>query len=408
MKTLALFGSTGSIGKQTLEVLRAFPGEFEVVGLTALKNSELLAEQAREFLGDNGLGQPKNEAKSVRTHTISHGTFLAPTSEQIATLIDRADIIINAVPGFDGLAISLAAVRASTPTSPKILLSANKESLAIAGRFLRAEAQKTGAEIRPLDSEASAIWQLTEGELNKKRDDSKTPRQKHSISSVTLTCSGGPFRGRTTEQLKNVTIAEALAHPTWKMGPKVSIDSATLINKILEVYEVHNLFDIPLRDIHITIHPQSLVHSMVHTRTGATKMHITQNDMRLFISYALHYPAQPDCPWPIERARRSEMDFAQPDPETFRSLHWLSLHGGNPNFPIVLNAMNDLAVARFLRGEISFLGIYDFIEEGLKRWLYETPPQTLDELLSFHQHITDFYEHRDTAGSREIRASRTK
>jgi 1-deoxy-D-xylulose-5-phosphate reductoisomerase len=384
MKTLALFGSTGSIGKQTLEVLRAFPGEFEVVGLTAHTNAELLAEQAHEFLDENGLDKPQNEAKSVRAHT-----FLAPTPEQIATLIDRADFIINAVPGFDGLAISLAAVRAG-----KILLSANKESLAIAGRFLRAEAQKTGAEIRPLDSEASAIWQLL------------TEHEK--ISSVTLTCSGGPFRGRTIEQLASVTVSEALAHPTWKMGPKVSIDSATLINKILEVYEAHNLFDIPLRDIHITIHPQSLVHSMVHTKTGATKMHITQNDMRLFISYALHYPEQPDCPWPIERTRRSEMDFAQPDAETFRSLKWLKLHGGNPNFPIVLNAMNDLAVARFLRGELTFLGIYDFIEEGLERWLFQTPPQTLDELLSFHQQITDFYEHHDSAGRREIRASRTK
>lgn len=357
MKTLAIFGSTGSIGKQTLEVLRAFPGEFDVVGLTALTNAELLAEQEREF--------------SVHVHT-----FLAPTSEQIADLVSRADFIINAVPGFDGLAISLATVRASTPTHPKILLSANKESLAIAGRFLRAEAQKTGAEIRPLDSEASAIWQL----MNEHED----------ISSVTLTCSGGPFRGKTRADLEHVTIAEALAHPTWKMGPKVSIDSATLINKVLEVYEVHNLFDIPLKNIHVTIHPQSLVHSMVHTQTGATKMHITQNDMRLFISYALHYPEQPTSPWPIERARRSEMKFADPDPETFRSLKWLRLHGGNPNFPIVLNAMNDLAVARFLAGKISFLGIYDLIEEGLERWLWETPPSTLEELVEFHKKISEF------------------
>lgn len=154
-KTLALFGSTGSIGKQTLEVLRAFPGDFEVVGMTALKNAELLAEQAEEFL-------PKENSE---THAL-----LAPTPEQIATLVAQADFIINAVPGFDGLAISLATVRASTPARPKILLSANKESLAIAGKFLRTEAQKTGAEIRPLDSEASAIWQLLgEAELNKKR-----------------------------------------------------------------------------------------------------------------------------------------------------------------------------------------------------------------------------------------------
>ncbi|MFA6023970.1 MAG: 1-deoxy-D-xylulose-5-phosphate reductoisomerase [Candidatus Gracilibacteria bacterium] len=379
MKTLALFGSTGSIGKQTLEVLRAFPGEFEVVGLTAHKNAELLAEQAGEFLNENGLSKPQIEAKSVRAHRFPRGAFLAPTPEQVADLIARADFVVNAVPGFDGLAISLAAVRASTPTSPKILLSANKESLAIAGKFLRAEAQRTGAEIRPLDSEASAIWQLlTEA----------APTKNNPISSVTLTCSGGPFFGKTTADLALVTPAQALAHPTWKMGPKVSIDSATLINKVLEVYEVHNLFDIPLKDIHIRVHRQSLVHSMVHTKTGATRMHITQNDMRLFISYALHYPEQPKCPWPIQRAPKSQMDFTPPDSETFRPLKWLKLHAGNPNFPIILNALNDIAVARFLRGEMTFLGIYDFIEAGLDRWLWETPPSTLEELLEFHEKIT--------------------
>lgn len=387
MKTLAIFGSTGSIGKQTLEVLRAFPGEFAVVGLTARTNAELLAKQAYEFLNQNGLHKPKNEAKSLHVQT-----FLEPNADEVKSLVNAADFIINAVPGFDGLAISLATVRASTPERPKILLSANKESLAIAGKFLRELAAETGAQIRPLDSEASAIWQLTEGELSKKKNcRGNTLLKKNEISAVTLTCSGGPFRGKTRAELANVTVEQALAHPTWKMGPKVSIDSATLINKVLEVYEVHNLFDIPLRDIHVTIHPQSMVHSMVHTKTGATKMHITQNDMKLFISYALHYPEQPECPWPIERARRSEMDFAQPDPQTFRSLHWLNLHGGNPNFPIVLNAMNDLAVARFLCGELSFLGIYDFIEEGLDRFLWHVPPANLEELLALHEEITGVF-----------------
>lgn len=397
MKTVAIFGSTGSIGTQTLEVLRAFPGEFEVVGLTALKNEELLTEQAHEFLGQNGLNKLKNEAKSVPGHR-----FLAPTPEQIATLVSAADFIINAVPGFDGLAISLAAVRTSTPASPKTLLSANKESLAIAGKWLRAEAEKTDAQIFPLDSEASAIWQLmyelTEGE----------PTKKNQISSVTLTCSGGPFRGRTADELKNVTVEEALAHPTWKMGPKVSIDSATLVNKILEIYEVHNLFDIPLRDIHVTIHPQSLVHSMIHTKTGATKMHITQNDMKLFISYALHYPNQPECPWPITRARKSELTFDQPDAETFRPLQWFNLHKGNPNFPIVLNALNDLAVQKFLAKEISFLGIYEFIEAGFEKWLWEVPAATLEEMISLTERITNFYEHSNHSGCRIVQQSGTK
>ena len=164
-----------------------------------------------------------------------------------------------------------------------------------------------------------------------------------------------------------------------------------VINKVLEVYEVHNLFEVPLTDIHVTIHPQSLVHSMIHTKTGATKMHITQNDMRLFISYALHYPEQPVCPWPIERAKKSELDFDQPDATTFRSLKWLKLHAGNPNFPIILNAMNDLAVARFLAGELSFLGIYDFIEKGLEKYLWRKPPSSLEELLAFHEEITEAF-----------------
>ncbi len=359
IKTLTIFGSTGSIGTQTLDVVRAFPADFKVTGLTAFKKEELLRDQAEEF-----------KARAV----------LAPTAEQIAELVEQADFVINAVPGFDGLAISLAAVKAG-----KILLSANKESLAIAGRFLRELAQKTGAQIRPLDSEASAIWQLAHhyGEAN--------------ISSVTLTCSGGPFRGKTRADLAHVTLEEALAHPTWKMGPKVSLDSATLVNKVLEVYEVHHLFEVPLADIHVTIHPQSLVHSMVHLKTGATRMHITQNDMRLFISYALHFPDQPDCPWPILRARKSELDFDTPDRETFRPLKWLQLHAGNPNFPVILNAMNDLAVARFLKGELSFLGIYDFIEEGLGRYLWRVPPASLEELLAFHDEITEAFSHTPIA-----------
>ncbi len=346
MKTLAIFGSTGSIGQQTLDVLRAFPNDFKIVGLVFLKNEALAQKQAEEFSAPACQGL-----------------------EQAAELVAQADYIINAIPGFTGLEVSLAAVRAG-----KILLSANKESLAIAGKYLRAEAEKTGAQIFPLDSEASAIWQLMHeyGSEN--------------ISSITLTCSGGPFRGR--KNLEDITVEQALAHPTWKMGPKVSIDSATLINKILEIYEVHNLFDIPLKNIGITIHPQSLVHSMIHTKTGATKMHITQNDMRLFISYALHYPEQPVCPWPIERARKSELSFDQPDRETFRSLQWFDLHKGNPNFPIVLNALNDIAVARFLAGELTFLGIYDFIEAGLEKWLWETPPASLEEMMTLHRKIS--------------------
>ena len=360
MKKLVIYGSTGSIGKQTLEVVDAFPGEFEVIGLTAMKSEALLKEQAKKYGAKSNLGVD-------------------------LSFIKEADYVINAVPGFDGLEVSVASLKAG-----KTLLSANKESLAIAGKWLKKMAQEHKAKIFPLDSEASAVWQLMHdyGPEN--------------LSSVTLTCSGGPFLGKTQEALKEVTVEQALNHPTWKMGPKVSLDSATLINKVLEVYEVHNLFQIPLKDIHITIHPQSLVHGMIHTKTKATKMHITQNDMRLFISYALHYPSQPDCPWPIERARKSEMEFKSPDPQTFRSLQWLEQHKGNPNFPVVLNALNDLATSKFLKGEMRFLEIYDFIEAGFKKWLWVKPPSNLEEMIQLHEQVTQEYEHSHPTRSRKV------
>jgi len=363
MKKLVIFGSTGSIGKQTLEVIRKFPNEFRVIGLTAKRNASLLERQAKEFNAKAYLGLDKKQE-----------------------LITAADYIINGVPGFAGLEISIETLRQN-----KTLLCANKESLAIAGCYLR----ELPGKILPLDSEASAIWQLIHEHKPK------------SIAAITLTCSGGPFLGKTTEQLKNVTIQEALAHPTWKMGPKVSIDSATLINKVLEVYETHNLFSVPLSQIKIMIHPQSIAHGMIHTKTGATKMHITQNDMRLFISYALHYPDQPPPPWPIQRTRKSDLDFIQPDPKTFRSLHWLELHKGNPNFPIILNAMNDLATKLFLDGKIKFLQIYDLIEDGLEKFLWEIPPTNLEDMIKFHHRITDHYEHSNSISSREITESRT-
>ncbi|MBU0981922.1 1-deoxy-D-xylulose-5-phosphate reductoisomerase [Patescibacteria group bacterium] len=348
IKKIAIFGSTGSIGTQSLEVLRTFPDKFEVVALSALQNAELLEKQATNCRSQLGPLDKKT----------------------INSLIAPADYVINAVPGFEGLLVSLQTVKAG-----KVLLAANKESLAIAGRHLCMIAKKTGAQIRPLDSEASAIWQLI------------FDHGRENVASATLTCSGGPFFGKKSEDLKFVTAKDALAHPTWQMGPKVSIDSATLINKILEAYEVSNLFDIPITKIQIVIHRQSVVHSMIHTYSGATKMHITQCDMRLPISYALNYPEQPSCPWQIKRTRKSELSFDTPDAETFRPIKWFAMHKGNPIFPIALNALNDIAVSRFLSGKIGFLDIYDFIENGLQKWLYTQPPNTLEEIISLHHRI---------------------
>ncbi len=366
MKKLAIFGSTGSIGKQSLEVVPH--GDFKVVALSAFSKSELLSEQGSKFGAKTFLGKL--------------------SSEKIHEIISDADYVINAVPGFEGLNVSVQALKAG-----KVLLSANKESLAIAGKYLKQIAKENAAEIRPLDSEAFATWQL----LNKHGFEN--------LNSVTLTCSGGPFYGKKISELSEVSVEEALNHPTWKMGPKVSLDSATLINKVFEVFEISNLFDISPSAINIVIHRQSLVHGIIHTKTGATKMQINKNDMRLPIFYALTHPETPKSPWPYYAdARKSELGFDKPDAETFRSIKWLELHRGNPNFPIVLNALNDIATRKFLNGEIKFLEIYEFIESGFEKFLWEVPPGNLDELIAFHNRINDFYEHSNTARSGEIAA----
>lgn len=361
MKKVTIFGSTGSIGTQSFDVISQTSG-FEVSSLTALKNSELLSSQASKFKSKTHLGKLN--------------------SEKIVELLKEAEIVINAVPGFDGLNVSIESLKAG-----KILLSANKESFVVAGKYLKQIAAETGAEIRPLDSEAFAIWQL----LNKYKYEN--------LKSVTLTCSGGPFFGLGTKDLRKVSVEDALKHPTWKMGRKITVDSATLINKVFEVFEVASLFDLALSEIGIIIHRQSLVHGIAHTKTGGTKMNIAKNDMRIPIHYALHHPQAPKSPLEEIDIKKSDLSFDQADEETFRSLKWLKLHKGNPNFPIVLNAMNDLAVKKFLNGEISFLEIYDFIEDGFEKFLWKVPARNLEEVINFHNEISNFYEHSNFISS---------
>ncbi|MFA5855288.1 MAG: 1-deoxy-D-xylulose-5-phosphate reductoisomerase [Candidatus Gracilibacteria bacterium] len=353
-KPVAIFGATGSIGRQSLEVIEAFPGRFKVTALTGLTNEFLLKEQAKRHHAKAYMGLSK-----------------------MREIISGADYIINAIPGFAGLEIS-----SETLHMGKTLLPANKESLAIGGRWLKEIARANGGRIYPLDSEASAVWQLID------------EHGVDNVDSVDLTCSGGPFFGKTAADLAHITVEDALAHPTWKMGPKVSVDSATLINKLLEVYEVHNLFGIPLTKINILIHRESLAHGIVHLHSGARRVHAFQPDMRLFISYALNYPQQPISPWKIKRCRKSDLKFLKPDTTTFRPISWLRLHKENPNFPIILNAANDVAVSEFLAGRLPFLGIYDLIEKALEKFLWLPPPASFKEMVEFHCKITDeIYEY---------------
>lgn len=371
MKKIVIFGSTGSIGKQSLEVLTLAEDKFKVLGLTAFSNKKLLCEQSQKYAAKSYLGNLDEEI--------------------IQNFVTDADFVLNAVPGFDGLKVSIQALSAG-----KVLLSANKESLAVAGKYLKQIARENGGEIRPLDSEASAVWQLI-GDYGIEN-----------TSSVTLTCSGGPFFGKKRKDLTNVTIEEALNHPTWKMGPKVSVDCATLVNKVLEVFEIKNLFDLDISKINVIIHRQSVVHSMIHTKSGATKMHISQNDMKLPIQYALDYPDNGTAPRKIMRSRKSELGFDQPDSGTFLPLEWLRLHGANPNFPVILNAANDVAVKKFLDGQISFLEIYDLIGAAIDKWIWHKPAADLDSLIKFHNAISAEYEHSYNSRRGRVRARGTR
>lgn len=334
MKKIVILGSTGSIGTQTLEVVRAYPGEFQVVGLCAHANSELFERQVKEF-------QPKYVVQTSMSENPEQALMtLAATPE--------ADLVVNALSGSAGLMPTYAAVKAG-----KTLALANKESLVMAGELIMKLAEKMGANILPIDSEPSAIWQCLEGR----------PKD---FEKIILTASGGPFWKWKQAELEQVTAAQALRHPTWQMGEKVSIDSATLMNKAFEIIEAHWLFDAAPEKIEVTIHRQSIVHSLVQFSDGNTAAILSEPDMRIPISYALFYPA---------RAKRapSHLDFAQlqltfekPDFSLFQGpkLAYEVLKAGGI-LPAVFCMADEIAVKKFLAGELSFLGIYDFIQRAL-------------------------------------------
>ena len=282
-RRLAIIGSTGSIGRQTLEVVRALPGRFRVAALAAGNNVELLAQQVSEF---------KPDYFSCSREDVSFDGCERLSTEAIASL-PEVDIAVIAASGSAGLLPTLAAVRAG-----KKVALANKESLVAAGEIITAGAKQSGAEILPVDSEHSAIWQCLNGE--------ETPARR-----IILTASGGPFRGYNQEQLAAVTVTQALAHPSWRMGPKVTIDSATLMNKGLEVIEARWLFDMPVEDITVVVHPQSIIHSMVEFADGSVKAQLSYPDMRLPIQYALSCPERYDNPTlpRLDWAEISELAF---------------------------------------------------------------------------------------------------
>jgi 1-deoxy-D-xylulose-5-phosphate reductoisomerase len=333
---LAILGSTGSVGKQALDVVRSHPDRFELVALTAGSDLESVLQQAAEFgVSVVGIGSGRNEGPDAAT--------------KIAETTD-AEVVLNAVVGAAGLKASLATVQ-----SGKVLALANKESLVAAGELIMA---KSGpGQIRPVDSEHSALWQLLEG----------TP-QLH-VRRVVLTGSGGPFRGKTTADLERITVDEALAHPVWQMGQKITIDSATLMNKGFEVIEAHFLFGFTYDEIDVVIQPEGVIHAMAETMDGSVFAHAAQPDMRLPIQVALLWPDRLAAPGGKRLDWRDvgSLTFKSPNIETFRSLA-LAFEAGRrgDTYPAVLNAANEVAVAAFLSGKIGFLRIPEIVEEVLE------------------------------------------
>jgi 1-deoxy-D-xylulose-5-phosphate reductoisomerase len=333
---LAVLGSTGSVGTQALEVVRANPGAYEVVALAAGRNESLLAQQAAEF------GVPELRARCA-----------ADDPEALAGLASLAevDIVLNAVVGFAGLPATVAALEAG-----KRLALANKESLIAAGPVVAAARAKGGGEIVPVDSEHSAVYQA----LQAGPDDA--------VRRILLTASGGPFRGRSKADLERVSVADALAHPTWSMGPKITVDSSTLMNKGLEVIEARELFDVELERIEVVVHPQSVIHGMVEFTDGSTIAQLSMPDMRLPIAYALAAPGRVAQPvGVIDWARLGTLTFEVPDLEAFPCLglaYQAARAGGDT--PATLNAANEVAVAAFLGGRLTWRGIADVVAEVLE------------------------------------------
>ncbi|MBI5413756.1 1-deoxy-D-xylulose-5-phosphate reductoisomerase [Candidatus Peregrinibacteria bacterium] len=343
MKKIVVLGSTGSIGTQTLDVVRSHPGEFKVIGISAHSNGDLFEKQRREFAPKKAVIKEVGENKEDFNERVCE-----------LAVLEEADIIVNAIAGRAGLQPTLAVCRAG-----KILALANKESLVMAGESVMNSARKNGAKILPIDSEPSAIWQMLEGE------------RPESIEKIILTASGGPFWSRSREQLEKVTKEQALNHPTWKMGPKVTVDSATLMNKAFEIIETRWLFDVPPEKIDVVIHRQSAVHSFVQFTDGNLKAVCAAPDMRVPISYALFYDEKKKTrvlnKLPRLDLSKMNMTFEKPEHSVLEGpkLAYEALkRGGDAEGKLCI--ADEIAVEKFLKGEILFLGIYDFIKEYIK------------------------------------------
>ncbi|HLT06757.1 MAG TPA: 1-deoxy-D-xylulose-5-phosphate reductoisomerase [Cyclobacteriaceae bacterium] len=351
-KRVALLGSTGSIGVQTLEVIKSHPERFEVEVLTAQHNADLLIQQALEF-NPNAV-VICNEAKYdlVKEALGSHGIKVYTGNRALAQVVemDTIDVVLTALVGYAGLIPTIHAIEAG-----KNIALANKETLVVAGELITQLARRKGVNIYPVDSEHSAIFQCLVGEFH------------NPIEKLILTASGGPFRGKNHEFLKSVTKEQALKHPNWEMGAKITIDSASLMNKGLEVIEAKWLFGVTASQIEVVVHPQSIVHSLVQFEDGSIKAQLGLPDMRIPIQFALTYPERYPSDFPrFDFAQYPSLNFEKPDKETFRNLQlaYEALEKGG-NAACVLNASNEVVVDAFLKDRIGFLEMSDIIDETL-------------------------------------------
>lgn len=352
MKNIAILGSTGSIGTQALDVVRNLPGEFCVSVLAANSNVELFSKQVEEFKPKLAVLADENAYKKFSAEKNFDGVEIAGGRQAFidAATFSDAEIVLTSMSGFAGLEPTLKAIECG-----KNIALANKETLVVAGELVTKAAEKFGVKILPVDSEHGAFFQCLQGE------------KFSSIEKLLLTASGGPFRGKKSDELKNATVNEVLAHPTWNMGKKITVDSASLVNKGLEVIEAKWLYNVDYEQIQVVVHPQSIIHSMVEFCDGSIIAQLATPDMRLPIQYALTYPERKISPikklnfWDIKN-----LTFEKPDAETFRGLK-VAYEAGKigGTMPCIFNAANEVAVENFLRGRIKFLQIYDVIENAM-------------------------------------------
>jgi len=350
---VAIAGSTGSIGKQTLEVIAASEsGKYQLVALSANSSADEIIKQARKFK-PNLVVVNDESARKIVARELAATNPKIEVSRDVAAMAGIADVVVNGVVGFAGLSVTIATLAAG-----KRLALANKESLIAAGPVVAPLRKISGAEIIPVDSEHCAIHQCLRSSQNNLRD----------VAKLLLTASGGPFRGQTKKSLEEVTIKDALKHPTWSMGPKITVDSSTLMNKGLEVIEAHELFGLDYDSIDVVVHPQSIVHSMVEFRDGATIAQLSLPDMRLPIAYALDYPNRSTVGFgAIDWTKLSRLDFEQPDRDTFRCLNLAYAAGRiGGTAPAWLSAANEVAVEAFLAGVVQWSQIASIIESTMQ------------------------------------------